>query len=49
MFYSAGVLTERAGAAQPGEEKAPGRPHCGLPVREGSIYTGGGMAVYEGG
>ena len=30
-------------------QKAPGRPHCGLPVLEGSIQTGGGMAVYEGG
>jgi len=29
-------------------EKAPGRPHCGLPVLEGSIETGGGMAAYEG-
>jgi len=24
-------------------------PHCGLPVLEGKIYTGGGMVVYEGG
>ena len=29
-------------------EKAPGRPHCGLPVLEGSVKTGGGTAVYEG-
>jgi len=26
----------RAGAVQPGEEKAVGRPYCGLPVPEGA-------------
>ena len=25
-------------------EKAPGRPHCGLPIFEGSVSTGGGTA-----
>ena len=30
-------------------EKAPGRPHFGLPAFEGGVETGGGMAVYEGG
>ena len=30
-------------------EKAPGRPHCGLPVLEGSVLTGRGAAVYKGG
>ena len=29
-------------------EKVLGRPHCGLPILEGSIETGGGMALYEG-
>ena len=24
-------------ALKPGEEKAPGRPHCGLPILEGGI------------
>jgi len=26
--------------------KAPGRPHCGLPVLEGSLQTGGGPTFY---
>jgi len=37
MFYSAGVLTERAGAAQPGEEKALGRPESSLSVSKGGL------------
>jgi len=28
--------------------KALERPHCGLPVLEGSVQTGGGMTVYMG-
>jgi len=28
---------EGAGVLQPGEEKAPGRPHYGLPVLEGNL------------
>ena len=40
---------EGTGLVQLGEEKAPGRPHCGLSILEGSIETGGGMAIYEGG
>jgi len=32
-----------------GEEKALGRPHYGLPILEGSIKTGEGTTVYEGG
>jgi len=31
----------RAGAAQPGEEKAPGRPYCGLPVLKGAYKKDG--------
>jgi len=27
----------RAGGVQPGEEKATGRPHCGLPVLKGRL------------
>jgi len=27
----------RAGAGQPGEEKAPGGPYCGLPVLKGGL------------
>ncbi len=30
-------------------DKAPGRPYCGLPVREGSIVTRGGREGEEGG
>ena len=26
-----------------------GEPHSGIPVLEGSVYTGGGLAVYESG
>ena len=40
---------EGTGLVQLREEKAAGRPHCGLPVLEGSILTGGEMTVYEGG
>jgi len=29
-------LREGAGLVQPGEEKAPGSPHCSLPVPEGA-------------
>ena len=29
-------------------EKDPERPHCGLPVLEGRVSTGGGMTVYMG-
>ena len=32
-----GGKAERAGAVQPGEEKALGRPCCGLPVRKGGL------------
>jgi len=28
---------EGAGLVQPGKEKAPGRPYCGLPVLRGSL------------
>jgi len=28
---------------QPGKEKAPGRPHCSLPVLEGRLLTGGSL------
>jgi len=28
---------ERVGAVQPGEEKAPGRPYCGLSVLKGGL------------
>jgi len=28
---------ERVGIVQPGEEKAPGRPYCGLPVLNGGL------------
>ena len=35
---------ERAGAVQPGEEKAPGRPDCGLPVLKGSLQKRWGQA-----
>ena len=37
------IQAERDGL---GEEKAPGRPHCGLPLLEGSVYTGGGQTFY---
>jgi len=33
---------------QPGEEKAPGRPHCGLLVLAGSLWTGGRPNFYTG-
>jgi len=32
----------RAGALQPGEEKAPGRPYRGLPVPEGGLQESWG-------
>jgi len=32
----------RAGVVHPGEEKAPGRPYCGLPVPEGAYKKAGG-------
>jgi len=32
-----GGKAERAGAGQPGEEKALGRPYCGLSVLEGAL------------
>jgi len=31
---------------QPGEEKALGTPHCGLPVLEGSLQAGRGPTFY---
>jgi len=43
---------ERAGAVQPGEEKAVGRPDCSLPVPEGgpigkmgNIFSAGLVAI----
>mgnify|MGYP001856936152 CR=1 FL=1 len=32
-----GPLVEGAGLVQPGKEKAPERPHCGLPALKGSL------------
>ena len=50
-----GGKTGRAGAAQPGEEKAAGRPYCGLPVLErvflrkmGTDYLAGPIAIAQG-
>jgi len=37
---------EGADLIQLGEEKALGRPHCGLLVLEGSIQAGGGLTFY---
>jgi len=31
---------------QSGEGKAPGKPHCGLPVLDGSLQAGGGPNFY---
>jgi len=31
-----------------GLEKAPGRPHCGLPLLEGSLEAGGRLTFYRG-
>jgi len=35
-------------AVQPGEEKAPGRPYCSLPVPEGSLREGWRQTSYKG-
>ena len=45
---------ERAGAVQPGEEKAPGRPYCSLPVLKGAHrkmgtgFSAGPVAIAQG-
>jgi len=46
---------ERVGALQPGEEKAPGRPYCGLPVlkrglirKMGTAFLVGPVAIAQG-
>jgi len=36
------MKTEAAGLVQPGEEKALGRPHCGLAVLKQRLQAGGG-------
>jgi len=39
---------EGAGFVQLGEEKAPGRPHCSLPIVKGRLQTGGKETFYMG-
>ena len=41
-----GREVEGAGLVQPGEEKAARRPHCGLPVPEGSLQAGEELTFY---
>ena len=39
---------ERVGVVQAGEEKALGRPSCGLPVPEGSLQRSWRVTYYKG-
>ena len=39
---------ERAGAVQPGEEKTPGRPYCGLSLPEGGLQESWRGTFYKG-
>jgi len=41
ILCSPGGQAARAGALQPGEEKAPRRPYSGLPVPEGAYRKAG--------
>jgi len=38
---------ERVGVVQPGEERAPGRPYCGLSVSEGGLKERRGKISLE--
>ena len=43
-----GGKAERVRVVQPGEEKAPGRPDCNLPVPEGSLQASWRGTFYKG-
>jgi len=45
ILCSPGGQAARAGALQPGEEKAPRRPYSGLPVPEGA-YSKAGVGLF---
>ena len=45
ILCSPGGQAMRAGALQPGEEKAPRRPYSGLPVPEGA-YRKAGVGLF---
>jgi len=41
-------MAERAGAVQPGEEKAVGRPYSSLPVPDGGLQESWTGSFYKG-